>query len=351
MKYIKNIKEYLSESNIIKVDNDIIKGRFLDKKGSIDLQKEIEGHYSTEVKFGKDNKDIRTNIFNIETPIAEKEINGIKLSIIEGLIRDDKKTYLLYSDGKLVGEFFSISDIKKIVKYIEEGLIDNKVIESVDYHTLNDGDEYDIVKVTRDNRHEYSIVDGITYELSRSGEDLMVDIDLIEHTEENLFYHDQIERYIQYIQEGGILETFPVNESDLGGVSNLEEILDYLQESENFELLYELTGDKKDNHLWLYDTNDTISLDIEKYGIDSGILNKIRNVEDLNLYYGSDYEDGYTEEELEDGEIFWKEEYHNTFKHLLEYWEDNKEYTLTDMNHRFSALKELGVKRVYVDLS
>ena len=49
--------------------------------------------------------------------------------------------------------------------------------------------------------------------------------------------------------------------------------------------------------------------------------------------------------------MYWKKEYYLGFVAILEHWEDNKEYTLTDMNHRFMAVKELGKKRVYVDPS
>ena len=92
------------------------------------------------------------------------------------------------------------------MKYLK--LFENYIFEYVDYHKLNDDDEYSIVKVTKDKYHDYDYLDGITYELSSTGKDLIVDIDRIEHTEENLFYQDQIERYIEYLKDGGIIETF-----------------------------------------------------------------------------------------------------------------------------------------------
>ena len=102
-----------------------IDGRFLNKKQAEELQREIESNYTQPgvVKFGADNTDIRTNMFNYDNPIAEKTINGVNLRIAEGLIRDKRKTYLLYADGKIIGEFYSVQDIKRIVKYIEDNLV------------------------------------------------------------------------------------------------------------------------------------------------------------------------------------------------------------------------------------
>jgi hypothetical protein len=35
---------------------------------------------------------------------------------------------------------------------------------------------------------------------------------------------------------------------------------------------------------------------------------------------------------------------------VFEFFDEHKEYTLTDMNHRFEAVKELGVTAVWVDI-
>jgi 8-oxo-dGTP pyrophosphatase MutT (NUDIX family) len=102
------------------------------KKEIEDLQKEIESNYNDVVPgqniFNKRN-DIRQNMFNYEHPLAQADINGVNLRIAEGLIRDKKKTYLLYADGKLIGEFNSVKDIKTLVKYIQERLIKNTLNE------------------------------------------------------------------------------------------------------------------------------------------------------------------------------------------------------------------------------
>ena len=239
----------------------------------------------------------------------------------------------------------------RIIRVIKEE-IENHFNERVDYYTQDDGDEYDIVKVTPDEYHRYERVDGILYELSLDGGDKVVHVDDIEHTEGNLFYDDQTKRYIKYLENGGALESFPVNEGQLGGAYTLEEMCDYLAESENFDLMYDLVNVKDSKaHTSLYDAIDSLSYDSESYGIEGSVLSKIRNVADLDKYYGKDYLSQFDEEEIEDYSYYWEPEYYNGFKRILEYWEGEKEYTLTDMNHRFTAVKALGVKRVYVDPS
>lgn len=128
------MKIILTEQQIKNViDNDItlhnIKGGFLTNKESDALQKEIESNYNDDVKFGLENNDIRTSLYNYDNPLAEKDLNGVNLRIASGLIENDPesgkriKTYLLYADGKIIGKFYSVDDIKKSIKYIEDRLI------------------------------------------------------------------------------------------------------------------------------------------------------------------------------------------------------------------------------------
>lgn len=111
----------------IKINNKI-KGGFLNKKQAEELQKEIESNYNNTAKFGQDNNDIRTFLYNYDNPFAEKDINGINLRIIQGLIEDEphsgnrKKTWLLYADKNIIGKFYKLDDIEKVIKYIEENL-------------------------------------------------------------------------------------------------------------------------------------------------------------------------------------------------------------------------------------
>lgn len=94
------------------------------------MQKEIESKYNTDTqKFGQENEDIRQSLYNYDNPLAEKDVNGVNLRITDGLLEGDKysgnrrKTYLLYADGKIAGKFYSVSDIKKVVKFFEDNVV------------------------------------------------------------------------------------------------------------------------------------------------------------------------------------------------------------------------------------
>jgi hypothetical protein len=132
------IREYLNENQIAQIVNtglsvsDKIEGGFLNSKQAKELQKEIESHYTdgdTTKLFGQDNFDIRQSIYNYDYPYATKNINGVDLRIATGLLEGEpysgkrRPTYLLYADGKIVGKFYKIDDIKKVVKYIEDNLV------------------------------------------------------------------------------------------------------------------------------------------------------------------------------------------------------------------------------------
>jgi len=135
------ICEYFNESSTELVKKELqnatnifsgkIEGGFLNKKEAEELQREIESKYNDSgiMKFGQENQDIRQNSFNYDNPLAEKDVNGVNLRIVEGLIEGElysgkrRKTYLLYANGEIVGKFYSVVDIKKVIKYIEDNLI------------------------------------------------------------------------------------------------------------------------------------------------------------------------------------------------------------------------------------
>jgi hypothetical protein len=129
------VANVIDETNT-EIQRQKIEGGLLNEQQSEDLQKEIESKYDKEgdVKFGNDSQDIRKNVFNYETPIARRNINGVDLRIVTGLIETDpksnkkRKSYLLYADGKIVGKFYSIDDIKKVVAIMEKNLVQNTAI-------------------------------------------------------------------------------------------------------------------------------------------------------------------------------------------------------------------------------
>jgi hypothetical protein len=127
---IESFDEKLTDSGIRKqIENavnqlgDEIGGRFFNKEQAEDLQKEIESFYTPDgtVLFHS-NSDIRTNVFNYDNPIAQTFILGVDLRIAVGLVRNKRKTYLLYMDGTIIGEFYSVDDIKKVIKHTRDNL-------------------------------------------------------------------------------------------------------------------------------------------------------------------------------------------------------------------------------------
>lgn len=127
------IIDQLSENNSL-IKSSKIEGKLFSEQEAIDYQKEIEANYTPEgqPRFGQDNTDIRTFMFNYDNPIAEKDVNGVNLRIAEGLVEGEKysgerrKTYLLYANGKVAGKFYSVKDIKKVIGFIEDNLV-NKI--------------------------------------------------------------------------------------------------------------------------------------------------------------------------------------------------------------------------------
>ena len=137
--YIKtSVRKYLNESvtDLVKVEiqnastifNNKIEGGFLTKKQSEDLKSEIESHYNDEL-FSTSNNDIRQKVFNYDTPLVEKDLFGVNFRVAEGLIELDpnsnknRKTYLLYANGIIVGKFYSVNDIKTTINYIEDNIV------------------------------------------------------------------------------------------------------------------------------------------------------------------------------------------------------------------------------------
>lgn len=106
-----------------------IRGRLLNEKQSEELQKEIESKYSKDGSdiFSKDVDDIRMSLANYTSPAYWKKINGVDVRIATGLIREmpeggKKRAILIYADGKILGEFYSLNDAKQAVTYLEKKL-------------------------------------------------------------------------------------------------------------------------------------------------------------------------------------------------------------------------------------
>jgi hypothetical protein len=116
--------------NIIDSYDGEINGKILTPDELKKLEQDIENNYlsNSDEIFSTNKQDIRQKVFNYHNPIAKKIINGVELRIADGLIKNKQKTYLLYANGDIIGEFYSVNDIKKIIneinQIINETLID-----------------------------------------------------------------------------------------------------------------------------------------------------------------------------------------------------------------------------------
>lgn len=223
--------------------------------------------------------------------------------------------------------------------YIYEAYYDEEDEEDEDREEEDD-DGYPINKLTQDNEHTYQILQGIKYRLGYHEKDEVVSVAQIESTPENTFYPQHIQKYVEYIKNGGIIDSFPVSVSPLA--YNLEGMLDFIDENYfngpyseevNEEIIEEspfIEAIAPNCHeLYLYTDED------EKYYIYKRINKNARTLEQVFPA------DNRTPEEIklmEELEI------------VFNFFNEHKEYTLTDMNHRFEAVKELGVTAVWVDI-
>lgn len=184
--------------------------------------------------------------------------------------------------------------------------------------------EYPITIVKMDNHHDYTTVDGVRYELAGgNSKEIIVPIESIETTQENTFYSNHIQAYKKYIQDGGILQTLPVQEITQNDMS-MKEMIDDLENSNNDE-------DWKNSYYWTFQ---------DRYHINYKELDRL-----IELYNNKDeyLDDPDQLEEILEFEEWVKEWYD-------EHLDEKTTYHLLDSNHRFQALKELGVQNVMVDI-
>lgn len=236
--------------------------------------------------------------------------------------------------------------------------------EATSYLNLHGDDEYEIEEVKQDSSHDYEYCNGVMYELSNGGDDRIVSIGMVEHTPENSFYDEQVERYMEYINDGGILQTFPVVSSKLA--SNLDEMLTYLDDEEDgFDIAYDLFNKRPHNNIIdnerMSDINGSfydIIMSPEEYGFydENETLSNIKTIKDLHEAY-FDFSDEKPNGDDEDDMEEWEEKFGKFDKDILrgledimKYFFDEEEYTLNDFNHRFAALVKLGKTDVYVEV-
>src|ERR1035437_5675128 len=110
------------------------------------------------------------------------------------------------------------------MKIIHNGFIYEEVV--------NDG-EYDIEKIKRDANYDYRNLDGVLYRITRNTDVEEMPINRIALTDENEFYEAQIEKYVEYIRNGGIIEPFPVQVSQLE--YNLSGMISFLDDNKEMD--------------------------------------------------------------------------------------------------------------------
>lgn len=226
--------------------------------------------------------------------------------------------------------------------YIYESFGYDEPDEEDDETEIEDDDDldgYPINKLQRDGEHEYVSLQGVNYRLGYNNKDEVAAVDRIEATPENTFYPQHIQKYVEYIKNGGIIDSFPVSISPLA--YNLEGMLDFIDQ--NFYGT-EYSDDLDSDVLLSSDFLNTLSGNLYELYMDTDegekyhIYNRInKNARTLEQVFPADNR---TPEEIQ----LMKE-----LSSVFEFFDEHKEYTLTDMNHRFEAIKEMGITAVWVD--
>lgn len=203
------------------------------------------------------------------------------------------------------------------------------------YEEVRTKNGYDIERINRTPNYEYRKVNGITYRITKGSELEEVSIDKVLPTEDNEFYPEQIQRYIEYIKNGGIIEPFPVEVSKLE--YTLDDMLDFLDTNKEYEdEVYSEFKDPGVAGLRVYSlSNILIDRDEGEQFYEYRRLNPRAN----SLYNCFPYPDAPNEEERKIIPFLTK---------VFEFFDENAEYTLINQNHRLAALKEIGVQTILI---
>lgn len=200
------------------------------------------------------------------------------------------------------------------------------------YEAVYKNGQYDVDRIKRSNDYEYRIVDGITYRITKNSEIEEVGINVILPTEDNEFYPDHVDRYVKYIEEGGLIEPFPVEVSKLA--YTLDNMLDFLDSNKEYEdEIYPEFRDTGVPGLRVYSLSNILTdRDEGEEFYDYRRLNPKAN----SVYNCFPYPDGPNEVEKKILPFL---------ENVFAFFSENSEYTLINQNHRLEALKKLG-KRV-----
>jgi len=204
-------------------------------------------------------------------------------------------------------------------------------------------DPYPITVVIRDKHHRYESLGGVMYEIGNEDNTHYVDTEEIQATEGNQFYEDHIERYIEYLQYGGVIETFPVQHIEPQVMSLSAMVDEILNDS---DLLFEFLDEFKSGVTleWKRDYKEVDRLLEYASWIKPWMYKSweeaLEALGEDGLIEGDIDEDGWDNmlELLDDVNTFRK---NNAV---------GEEWHLNDMNHRFEAVKRMGVSTVIVEV-
>lgn len=174
--------------------------------------------------------------------------------------------------------------------------------------------------------------DGISYRLSGKNE-IIVPTNTVKFTPGNIFYKNRVDEYVEYIKDGGIIDTFPVKKYRLA--NNFYDMCKYL---------YNVYGDE-DNQFYKKSNEDVW---YNKY-----LSNIEPDLTDLFDKNSEHFVDGLNKNATSIKDLFLdksKAIHLDDFELIFDFFNENFEYVLMEMNHRFKAVKELDVDFVYVDV-
>lgn len=174
--------------------------------------------------------------------------------------------------------------------------------------------------------------DGVSYRLSGKKE-IIVPIGEVSFTPGNTFYKNRVDEYVEYIKAGGIIDTFPVKKHRLA--NNFYDMCKFL---------YDNYGDE--DNTYFKKANE----DIWYNKFLSNIEPDLTDIFDKKSEY---YVDGLNKQATTIKELFLdktKAVHLDDFELIFDFFDDTFDYTLTEMNHRFKAVKELECDFVYVDV-
>lgn len=198
--------------------------------------------------------------------------------------------------------------LKEATFFSDDSQLSDQELEKYSEYS-NDG--HPITVIQQDNYHDYQYVDGVLYELSGKNETI-VPMGAITAMEENPEYLSQIEKYKDYIQKGGIIETFPVHHIK----PSADEFIETMYDTEGFDLAWEFA---KEHQMKWEDLNKLLEDYIQEW-----------------------------ENERENNPVF--VDLQKKVEKYIDTDPDLHEYNLRDNHHRFWALDSLGKSRIYIEI-